>query len=642
MKFVKKIAILIICLFCSLQFAGIAHADLWEFGSSGAGDYPFLPKGYMIVTDSGEYWLSSRFKNTVGGVLYTGTINGLSHVEANKDDGSGYMLYALTDRNPREYTYLAAFKNGVPIGDFSSYIGAPGRVEEEDYMGSNANWKIPIIGFKFEPGALYEFAFLRGLSANNGVTLVLSEDKMGYLRNPETQEEITRYDQEKNKEYEFVTSYWKVDHSDGSYSWDYHLVPMRFSVQTYADLGTWRRSANNAQAFLDSVTPADIANGKYVQSNLVNLTYLLEEQQQEANEFIKLELQNKAEESMAKMVGELEFALKWAMSSEEMLADTSVLEEMLRDARALYDKASGNTGTQVGQYSADRVRELKAVIDHASTLTQTSPQTLIRRAVKDLNDAIIRLLNSQVRIPTMVIHDPVSGVRVLVPKGAVPDNTVLNVNTNSDIEKSERLREYITAEIEDILFYEIRLSGGGGSIQYAEEMEIQIPENDITKDRSVSVYFDGGDPEPVRLSSVRSGGYRVFFNEYTGMYTLIVRAPIGSIAGETNRRDNPLEEETIIITIAEETRIELETEPDRSIEELVEDVGPAEELTEFDFGEEWVRHDVLDAVSFSLEDLRRDSPPILLILLAAALTALALFLLTPEFIANLPRKRSRG
>ena len=141
----KMIVVLIFSLLCLLLFVGEVGAELWEFGSSGPENYPFLPKGYMIVTDSGEYWLSSRFRNTVGGVLYTGTINGLSYVDATKADGSPYMLYALTDRNPRDYKYLTAYKNGAVIEDFSSYAGAPGRVEEEDYMGSNANWRIPFI-----------------------------------------------------------------------------------------------------------------------------------------------------------------------------------------------------------------------------------------------------------------------------------------------------------------------------------------------------------------------------------------------------------------------------------------------------------------------------------------------------------------
>ena len=89
-----------------------------------------------------------------------------------------------------------------------------------------------------------------------------------------------------------------------------------------------------------------------------------------------------------------------------------------------------------------------------SHIDAISPQAQIRRAVRDLQDAVIRLLNSKVRRPTQVIHDPVSGVRVLVPDGVVPGNTVLYVNTDSDMSKAQRLREHIDAEIEDILFYE--------------------------------------------------------------------------------------------------------------------------------------------------------------------------------------------
>jgi len=93
----------------------------------------------------------------------------------------------------------------------------------------------------------------------------------------------------------------------------------------------------------------------------------------------------------------------------------------------------------------------------------------------------------------------------------------------------------------------------------------------------------------------------------------------------------------INITIAEETELELETEPDRNIEELVEEMGPAEELEDFYYGEEWQRYDILDNVSISLDDLRRDSSPIRLILFGAALTALGLFLVFRKAMINVRR-----
>ncbi|MDR0469684.1 MAG: hypothetical protein LBH09_06885 [Peptococcaceae bacterium] len=631
--------ILLACLLWLMLCGGALYGDIWEFGTSGSGDYPFLPKGYMIVTDGGEYWLSSRFRNTTGGVLYTGTLNGLSYIEASKADGSAYMLYALTDRNPLDYKYLVAYKNGAVIEDFPSYIGAPGRVEAEDYMGSNANWRIPVVGFPFEPGALYEFAFLRGLRANNGVTLVLSGDGMGYLRNPELPEEVARYEEEKNKEYEFITSYWKIDHEDGSYSWGYNLVPMRFFIQTYADLGIWRKAAEEAQSFLDSVTPADIASGRYVQSNIDNLVSLIEELSQEADGIVRKQLQGKAEESMAKMVPQLMYALDQAMSPEEMQADTSVLEEVLRDAKILYDKASANTGAQLGQYNAERAVELKNRIDQAEALTHTSPQTMINRAVKDLQDAIIRVLNSKVRKPTIVLHDPVSGVKVVVPEGSVPADTVLYVNTHRDAGQTDRMKEYIAKEIEDILFYEIQLSSMGGSILSVEEMEIQIPESSFPERKSISVYYNEGSSEPTRLSSVGTGGYRVFSGEESGTYALVVRAPSSQTAKETEHNDNPPpQEDTVDVTVVEETDIDLETEPDQIREELSEETGPTDEPDDFDYGEEWPQHEILDKVVIPIDDLRKDAEPAPLVLAVAVLALIGVALSVPDVQRRLGKR----
>jgi hypothetical protein len=375
-----------------------------------------------------------------------------------------------------------------------------------------------------------------------------------------------------------------------------------------------------------------------VQVNLDNLSYLIAEQRQEANEFVRKQLQNKAEESMARMVRELEFALEQAMSSEEMVADMSVLEEVLSDAIILYNKASVNTGTQLGQYSQARVSELKDSIDHAETLIQTSPQTVINRAVKDLQNAIVRLLNSRVRMPTMILYDPASGVSVVVPRGAAPEDTILYVNIyDSDNRQADRLREYIAKEIEDILFYEIRLTGAGGNIRSVADMEIQIPESDAFSDKSVSVYSEIDSLEPRRLSSVRSGGYRVVFSEQTGTYALVVRASTAGYAGETENREDFPEQEMVTVTIAEETEIDLETEPDRIIEELIEDMGPIDEPDDdYYFGEEWERYAVLEEINIQLDELRRDSTPLPLVLMAAFLIAVSLALLIP----GLSRQRS--
>jgi hypothetical protein len=608
-----------------------AYAYIWEFGSDGAGSYPFLPKGYMVATDSGEYWLSSRFKNTVGGVLYTGTINGLSYIDAVKMDGSGYTIYALTDRNPREYQYLAAYKNGIPIEDFGSYIGVPGRVEEEDYMGSNANWRIPIIGLRLEAGAYYEFAFRRGMIANNGISFVLAEDGMGFMREPFTQEEAARYEEEKDKEYEFITSYWKVEEEDGNYYWDYTLVPMRFAIQTYADLGTWRRAADEAAAFLDSVTAEDISSGRYIQTNLENLRLLIADQEADSEKRVKLQLQDKAEASMAVMVAELAYALSQAESQVEMLADVSVLEELIRDATILYEKAIANPGTQIGQYSLDRAAELKERIDYAVTLPQTAPQTVINKAVRDLRDAIVRLLNSKIRKPTIMLSDEASGVKVVAPQGSIPEGTVLHVNTAEHlIDWSGELKNWFGDKAEEILFYDLRLTSGSIGVVPTEGIDIQIPEGAGLSGRSISVYFNDGTAEPYRLSSIASSTFRVFSSEQAGTFALVVRPSTAGIPTGADKRDTPPPQEMTTVTIVEETEVELDEEPEQVWEELVEDIGPVEEPDDFDYGQQWGRGDVLDSVEIPLDELRREGSSVYLVLVAGIMTVAAMILAVAE------------
>ena len=130
-----------------------------------------------------------------------------------------------------------------------------------------------------------------------------------------------------------------------------------------------------------------------------------------------------------------------------------------------------------------------------------------------------------------------------------------------------------------------------------------------------------------------SGDYRVFFAGESGLFVLAVRASTAGLSGGSE--SNPdTEPETIDVTIVEKTETELEQEPDQTWEELEEEKGPVKELAEIDYGEEWSRHDVLAAVNIPFGELRRDGDPVPLVLLAAALTALAVVLLIPELIGN--------
>ena len=134
------------------------------------------------------------------------------------------------------------------------------------------------------------------------------------------------------------------------------------------------------------------------------------------------------------------------------------------------------------------------------------------------------------------------------------------------------------------------------TIQPSEGMEIQIPESKSISGKSISVYFAGSGSEPARLSSVTSGSYRVFLAGEAGLFSLAVCASTAGLSGGSESNPDP-EPETIDVTIVEETETELEQEPDQTWEELEEEQGPVKELEDFDYGEEWVRHDVLDKVN---------------------------------------------
>ena len=76
--------------------------------------------------------------------------------------------------------YMFAYKDGVRISNFTDYIQTPARRGDKvDPSGNGTCWVFPIEGFELKPGSLYEFGFLRGMQANNGITLVLAKNDKG-------------------------------------------------------------------------------------------------------------------------------------------------------------------------------------------------------------------------------------------------------------------------------------------------------------------------------------------------------------------------------------------------------------------------------------------------------------------------------
>ena len=111
-----------------------------------------------------------------------------------------------------------------------------------------------------------------------------------------------------------------------------NTVPMRFSVQTYADISKWKDASKNAHEFLDSVTDKDFREGKYKRQNIKNLTALLEEYDRTAKKEVRKMLQSAADRKMTSMIGELNAMLKKAKSDKPQPADMDKLEKTLDEA----------------------------------------------------------------------------------------------------------------------------------------------------------------------------------------------------------------------------------------------------------------------------------------------------------------------
>lgn len=168
-KLSRIIGIILILMMLWSATAITASAVVWKFGTEGAGQNPFTPRGYLVDTERGQYWLSSPFDNSSSVIRYSGVKNGVDYLEAKKKDGSNYTFYAMTDRNPWPEKsnwigygkkFLFAYKDGVRIDNFETYVQTPAtRGDKVDPSGEGTCWVFKIEGFELEPGCLYEFGF---------------------------------------------------------------------------------------------------------------------------------------------------------------------------------------------------------------------------------------------------------------------------------------------------------------------------------------------------------------------------------------------------------------------------------------------------------------------------------------------------
>lgn len=626
MRTFSKVAgiILIITLFFSISFES-AYGATWEFGAKGKGQNPFTPRGYLVDTGKGIHWLSSPFNNSGASLSYSGVQNGVDYLEAKKSDGSSYTFYAMTDRNPSPGSgkvgagriYLFAYKNGQRISGFTGYVNpVPTRNLEVDPSGSGNCWSFKIEGFELEAGCQYEFGFLRGMQANNGITLVLAENEKGYISGyiQETAEGLSRqeqqrYREQKNREYEFISSWSK--RADGK-GFDVNRVPMRFSLRTYADLGKWEKAAERAEQFLGSVSERDFRQGKYKRENIRQLKELLVQLGKEAEQEVKRELQPEADRQMESMIRQLNDMLQKAKSDKPQPADISKLQALLTEAKALYEKASENVGIEVGQYGRIEVENLGEEIEAAEKMDKFTPQDEINRQVKTLQYAMTEVKVSLVQEEQMVFYDKITGIYVIAPSGALPEQAKLFVRRMGretlDYKAAEKnLSKQETAAV----FYRIGFYQGDKRIQPDKRVEVQVPIDDSISRKSSAVYQVREDGKLQKLDSVRANGTQTFRQKILSAFVVA-----GSAATEAEKAEARGERMKALMAQKKDKRADnKENQLKKSQKQKEEYQNPLS----------YMMKESQNPASFS-NDIRKETDPVYVLYLAAVLAVCAIIM----------------
>lgn len=640
----------------SCAFCISATAQVWVFGSSGQGQNPFTAKGYAIKTESGKIqWLYSKFDNggyddngnmhmQDGGTVYTGTDNGVQYINAAKADGTTYQLYAFTNRNPsvcKNFMFASQrkSKNGevASISDFSTYVGDPIRTSTnlaEFPNGMNQQWAIPINNFAFEPGTLYEFGFLQGMQANNGISMVLQDDGAnhyyGYLMAPYSAGEQALYDKMKNVEYQFISSYTKVE---GTSYYNVHFVPMRFSVQTFADLTAWNTAAAKTQTFLNGITQSDYASGRYVKSSIDNLKAELASMQDKAQTQVKYQLKTEADKSIADMTNKINADITTAKTETGVFSDMTKLNGELTAANAFYTTAKDNTGTQVGNYQKEAADALKKTIDQASKLTKEDLQSDIDKAVTDLENAVIHVKSSQIQSDKIILSDFVTGIKVVMERGSVPDNVSLIVSrVDAADQRHKPIADSIGTGVQKLEIYNILLFSGDQKIQPSKPMIIQFPVPDAMRSSDISVYYAGDDFKACTISSTRTQNVVAAASSDTGYFslvsfgksiTLVQSGAQKSSSAEANQQSGKGSPSAVskagggAINIIMQTDLDTKVQPD-SQQRLLDITSGAgnKSLTSVPDGKSRLHEKVSDTIIPKSEVLRESNPFWLLILAA--------------------------
>ena len=151
----------------------------------------------------------------------------------------------------------------------------------------------------------------------------------------------------------------------------------------------------------------------YRRSNIKTLKALLSSLNQKAKTEVRKELQPEADKQIEEMIAQLEAMLKKAKSDKPEAADISELLKTIEEAEALYDKASVNVGTDIGQYGAFEVENLRQEIAAAKEMDKFTPQNEINDEVDALEAAMIEVRNSLRQEDMLYFYDKATGIYVI-------------------------------------------------------------------------------------------------------------------------------------------------------------------------------------------------------------------------------------
>lgn len=257
-------------------------------GSKSGGTGEVAPRGFAVGfgdATSDLTWLSSPYDNTGFAAVHTGVVTGVSRLPVVHELGLPMTFFAYVDKNPKSPA-IAIYENGVLVAADRYAFGTPDR-DVPDPSGQTNRWRVPITGLVLSPGSRYEFAFLRGITANNGMTAVISADGTGYIQSPEPGAEQDHFAAHRSDEYEYREYAQIYDIANASYTTfvdnpaydpeNETFRPMRFGFTTSADLTALMTALADAKTLREGVTTEKIAAGVYRQADVDALDAMIAE-----------------------------------------------------------------------------------------------------------------------------------------------------------------------------------------------------------------------------------------------------------------------------------------------------------------------------------------------------------------------------